>query len=151
MSHIDRLTLFLDDRDNRTLSSARIKDGLPAADRIRAAVQLWQQGISAEQINNRAADLRRERITRTTRSSERKIKVSVILGETTHQALALARIGDGIPAAERVRAALHQWQQDPKFQVAVDGLAAELRRQRFAQKSADNSPPVPPDLTVTTS
>ena len=39
----ERLTLFLDDRDNRSLSSARIKDGLPAADRIRAAVQLWQQ------------------------------------------------------------------------------------------------------------
>ena len=65
MSHIERLTLFLDDRDNRSLSSARIKDGLPAADRIRAAVQLWQQGSAvAEQINNRAADLRRERLAR---------------------------------------------------------------------------------------
>ena len=43
MSPPERLTLFLDDRDNRSLSSARIKDGLPAADRIRAAVLLWQQ------------------------------------------------------------------------------------------------------------
>ena len=44
MSHTDRLTVFLDDRDNRALRSARIKDGVPAADRIRAAVQLWQHG-----------------------------------------------------------------------------------------------------------
>ena len=151
MSHIDRLTLFLGDRDNRSLSSARAADGLPAADRIRAAMQLWQQGVSAEQIDGRAEDLRRERRTRAAKENERQIKVSVILGAATHQALALARIRDGIPAAERIRAALHQWQQDPQFRVAVDELAGELRRERFANRPAAGSPAAPPDLTVTTS
>ena len=61
MSHTDRLTVFLDDRDNRALRSARINDGVPASDRIRAAVQLWQQGGPAsDRINSRAANLRRE-------------------------------------------------------------------------------------------
>jgi len=151
MSHIDRLTLFLSDRDNRSLSSARAEDGLPAADRIRAAMQLWQQGVSAEQVDSLADDLRRERRARTAKENERQIKVSVILGTATHQALALARIRDGIPAAERVRAALHQWQQDPQFRAAVDELAAELRRERFANRPAAGSPAVPPDLTVTAS
>ncbi len=148
----ERLTLFLDDRDNRSLSSARIKDGLPAADRIRAAVQLWQQGSAvADLINNRAADLRRARLARNSTSRERQIKVSVVLGEITHRALALARIEDGIPAAERVRAALHQWQQDPQFQAAVDELAAELRRQRFADRATSDQPAATSDLTRTAS
>lgn len=151
MSHIDRLTLFLGDRDNRSLSSARAADGLPAADRIRAAMQLWQQGLSAEQIDSLAEDLRRERRTRAAKENERQIKVSVILGAATHQALALARIRDGIPAAERVRAALHQWQQDPQFRAAVDELAGELRRERFANRPAAGSPAAPPSLTVTAS
>src|SRR6476620_8471489 len=87
----ERLTLFLDDRDNRSLSSARIKDGLPAADRIRAAVQLWQQGSPVtEQINSRAEGLRRARLARDATGTERQIKVSVILGESTHRALAQA-------------------------------------------------------------
>jgi len=150
MSHIDRLTLFLGDRDNRSLSSARAQDGLPAAERIRAAMQLWQKGESTQQIDSLAEDLRRERRERATKENERQIKVSVILGAATHQALALARIRDGIPAAERVRAALHQWQQDPQFRVAVDELAGELRRERFANRPA-GSPAVPPDFTVTTS
>ena len=148
MSPIERLTLFLDDRDNRSLSSARIKDGLPAADRIRAAVQLWQQGSDvADVINTRAADLRRTRLARNATGSQRQIKVSVVLGETTHRALALARVEDGIPAAERVRAALHHWQQDPQFRAAVDELAAELRRQRFADRAAID--PAVPDLART--
>ena len=146
MSHIDRLTLFLNDRDNRSLSSARLEDGLPASDRIRAAVQLWHRGVSAARINSRAADLHRERRARNAESEERRIKVSVILGQVTHQALALARVEDGIPAAERVRAALHQWQQDPQFRAAVDELAAELRRQRFADRAAADSSVDPPDL-----
>ena len=146
MSPPERLTLFLDDRDNRSLSSARIRDGLPAADRIRAAVLLWQQRSPAtEQINNRAEDLRRTRLARNATGRERQIKVSVILGEATHRALAQARIEDGIPASERVRAAVHQWQQDPQFRAAVDELAAELRRQRFADRSAGD----PPDLAKT--
>jgi hypothetical protein len=146
MSPPERLTLFLDDRDNRSLSSARIKDGLPAADRIRAAVQLWQQGSpAAEQINNRAEILRRARLAKDSIDRGRQIKVSVILGEATHRALAQARIEDGIPASERVRAAVHQWQQDPQFRAAVDELAAELRRQRFADRSAGD----PPDLAKT--
>ena len=144
----ERLTLFLDDRDNRSLSSARIKDGLPASDRIRAAVQLWQQRSPVtEQINNRAADLRRARLTRETNSGkQRQIKVSVILGEATHRALAQARLDDGVPASERVRAAVHQWQQDPQFRAAVDELAAELRRQRFAGRAAAGHPDTPPAL-----
>jgi len=126
MSPIERLTLFLDDRDNRSLSSARIKDGLPAADRIRAAVQLWQQGSAvADLINNRAADLRRARLARNSTSRERQIKVSV--------------------------AALHQWQQDPQFQAAVDELAAELRRQRFADRATSDQPAATSDLTRTAS
>ena len=95
-------------------------------------------------------DLRQERRSRNGNNGERQIKVSVILGELTHQALALARIRDGIPAAERVRAALHQWQQDPQFRVAVDEMAAELRRERFANK-ASRSPAIPPNSTVTAS
>ena len=146
MSPPERLTLFLDDRDNRSLSSARIRDGLPAADRIRAAVLLWQQGSPAtEQINSRAEDLRRTRLARNAIDKGRQIKVSVILGEATHRALAQARVEDGIPASERVRAAVHQWQQDPQFRAAVDELAAELRRQRFADRAAGD----PPDLAKT--
>jgi hypothetical protein len=135
MPNIDRLTLFLDDRDNRPLSSARIKDRIPAADRIRAAVQLWQQGGPvAERINCQAAELRRDRLTRDAAGGDRRIKVSVILGEVTHRALALARVEDGIPASERVRSALKLWQQDPEFRQAVDQLAAELRSQRIAER-----------------
>jgi len=146
----ERLTLFLDDRDNRSLSSARIKDGLPAADRIRAAVLLWQQrSLATEQINNRAEDLRRTRLARNATGRERQIKVSVILGEATQRALAQARIEDGIPASERVRAAVHQWQQDPQFRTAVDELAAELRRQRFADRAAGEPPAAPPDRART--
>jgi len=149
MSPPERLTLFLDDRDNRSLSSARIRDGLPAADRIRAAVLLWQQGSpAAEQINSRAEDLRRTRLARNAIDKGRQIKVSVILGEATHRALAQARVEDGIPASERVRAAVHQWQQDPQFRAAVDELAADLRRQRFADRSTGDHPP-PPDLART--
>ena len=152
MSPIERLTLFLDDRDNRSLSSARIKDGLPAADRIRAAVQLWQQGSGvADLINDRAADLRRTRLARNATGTQRQIKVSVVLGETTHRALAQARVEDGIPAAERVRAAVHQWQQDPQFRAAVDELAAELRRQRFADRTTSDQPAPTSDLTRTAS
>jgi hypothetical protein len=153
MSHTDRLTVFLDDRDNRALRSARINDGVPAADRIRAAVQLWQHGgPAADRINSRAANLRRERLARNAISGERKIKVSVILGQVTHRALAQARIEDSVPASERVRAALHLWQQDPQFRVAVDELAAELRRQRYADRAAaGGDPAVPPDLAMTAS
>jgi hypothetical protein len=137
MPHIDRLTLFLDDRDNRTLSSARVKDRVPAADRIRAAVLLWQKGgPTADRINSQAADLRRDRLTREAATGERRIKVSVVLGELTHRALALARIDDGIPASERVRSALKLWQQDPEYRQAVDQLAAELRRRRIADRLA---------------
>jgi len=150
MSPPERLTLFLDDRDNRSLSSARIKDGLPAADRIRAAVQLWQQRSPAtEQINRRAEDLRRTRLARNAIDKGRQIKVSVILGEATQRALAQARIEDCIPASERVRAAVHQWQQDPQFRAAVDELAAELRRQRFADRAASAPPAAPPDRART--
>ena len=73
----------------------------------------------------------------------------MILGEVTHRALAQARVEDGIPASERVRAAVHQWQQDPQFRAAVDELAAELRRQRFADRAAGDPPAVPPDLDRT--
>jgi len=152
MSHTDRLTVFLDDRDNRALRSARIKDGVPAADRIRAAVQLWQHGGPVtDRINSRAANLRRERLARNAVGAERQIKVSVVLGEVTHRALAQARIEDSVPASERVRAALHLWQQDPQFRVAVDELAAELRRQRYADRAAGGHPAVPPDLAMTAS
>src|SRR5664279_5551817 len=156
MSHTDRLTVFLDDRDNRALRTARINDGAPASDRIRAAVQLWQQGgPAADRINSRAANLRRERLARNAISAERKIKVSVVLGEITHRALAQARIEDSVPASERVRAALHLWQQDPQldpqFRAAVDELAAELRRQRFADRAAVDNPAVHPDVAVTAS
>ena len=140
MPNIDRLTLFLDDRDNRPFISARIKDRIPAADRIRAAVQLWQEGGPvAERINSQAVELRHTRLTREAASGERRIKVSVILGEAAHRALAQARIEDGIPAAERVRAALKLWQQDPEFRESVDQLAAELRRRRIADRSAGQS------------
>jgi len=153
MSHTDRLTLFLDDRDNRSLSSARIKDRIPAADRIRAAVQLWQQGGPvAERINSQAAELRRDRLARDVAGAERRIKVSVVLGEITHRALALARIEDGIPASERVRAALRLWQQDPEFRAAADQLATELRRRRIAARSAEHpqqDTTAPPDLAMT--
>jgi len=152
MSHTDRLTVFLDDRDNRALRTARINDGVPAADRVRAAVQLWQQGgPAAERINSRAANLRRDRLARNAISGERKIKVSVVLGEVTHRALAQARVEDSVPASERVRAALDLWQQDPQFRVAVDELAAELRRQRYADRAAGGDPDVPPDLAMTAS
>ena len=150
MSHIDRLTLFLDDQDNRSLSSARIKDRIPAADRIRAVVQLWQQRpADAEQINSRAVELRRTRLTRDAAGAQRRIKVSVVLGEAAHRALAQARIEDGIPAAERIRAAVHRWQTDPQFRAAVDELAADLRRQRFADRAASRPPG--PDLARTAS
>ena len=152
MSHTDRLTVFLDDRDNRALRSARIKDGVPAADRIRAAVQLWQHGGPVtDRINSRAANLRRERLARNAVIAERQIKVSVVLGEVTHRALAQARVEDSVPASERVRAALHLWQQDPQFRVAVDELAAELRRQRYADRADGGHPDVPPDLAMTAS
>src|SRR5664279_1689840 len=106
MSHTDALTVFLDDQDNRALRSARIKDSVPAADRVRAAVQLWQHGgPAADRINSRAANLRRERLARNAVSGERKIKVSVVLGHVTHRALAQAPIEDRVPASERVRAA----------------------------------------------
>lgn len=132
MSAIERFTFFLDEQDNRPLSAARTRDGLPASDRIRAAVQLWQQGGSvAERINRRATELRRNRVPGRAPAGARRIKVSLVLGATTHRALAQARIEDGVPASERVRAAVQLWQQDPQFQASVDALAAELRRQRF--------------------
>ena len=113
-------------------------------------MQLWQQRPQdAEQINSRAAELRRTRLTRDAAGARRRIKVSVVLGEAAHRALAQARIEDGIPAAERIRAAVHQWQTDPRFRAAVDELAADLRRQRFADRAASRPPD--PDLARTAS
>lgn len=148
MSAIERFTFFLDEQDNRPLSAARIRDGLPASDRIRAAVQLWQQGGSvAERINRRAAELRRDRVPGRAPVGGRRVKVSLVLGVTVHRALAQARIEDGIPASERVRAAMQLWQQDPEFRVAVDALAAELRRQRFPPTAGESANEQTPAMT----
>lgn len=140
-----RLTFFLDDQDNRPLMIARGQDGLPASDRIRAAVQLWQLGGPvAARIDVLAGELRRARLTRASPLDVPRTKISLDLGATRLRALAQARIDDGIPAAERVRAALQLWRQDPGFRAEVDELAAELRRNRRARTSAGPSTADPP-------
>lgn len=126
-----RLTFFLDEQDNRSLKAARTQDGVPASDRIRAAVQLWLQGgPTMSRIDRLAAELRQARKTHDSASSPDRTKMSLDLGADRLRALALARVDDGIPAAERVRAALQLWEQDPAFRAAVNALAAELRRTR---------------------
>lgn len=127
-----RLTFFLDDQDNRSLKVARTQDGVPASDRIRAAVQLWLQGgPTTSRIDRLAAELRQTRKTHDSAPDpDRRTKMSLDLGADRLRALALARVDDGIPAAERVRAALQLWEQDPAFRAAVNALAAELRRSR---------------------
>lgn len=148
MSAIERFTFFLDDQDNKPLSTARVRDGLPASDRIRAAMQLWQQGGHvAERINRRAGELRRDRAAGQRPAGSRQIKVSLVLGVTTHRALAQARIEDGIPASVRVRAAMQHWQQDPEFRDTVDALAAELRRQRFPPTAGTSGNEQAPAMT----
>ena len=124
-----RLTFFLDDQDNRSLKIARTQDGVPASDRIRAAVQLWLQGgPTMSRIDRLAAELRQTRKTHDSTRAPGRTKMSLDLGADRLRALALARVDDGIPAAERVRAALQLWEQDPAFRAAVNTLAAELRR-----------------------
>lgn len=147
-----RLTFFLDDQDNRTLMVARSQDGLPASDRIRAAVQLWLQGGPVTtRIDDLAAELRRTRLARDATPAARRIKISLDLGADRLRGLAQARIDDGIPAAERVRAALQLWQDDPEFRAEVDGLAAELRSGRWGRSPSDRTPvtdPPEPDREV---
>lgn len=143
-----RLTFFLDDQDHRTLMVARSQDGLPASDRIRAAVQLWQQGGPATaRIDDLAGELRRTRLTRDASPAGRRIKISMDLGVDRLRALAQARVDDGIPAAERVRAALQWWQHDPEFRTEVDTLAGQLRH---ARRAAGPNPDGPPVVTAAT-
>ena len=133
-----RLTFFLDDQDNRSLKVARTRDGLPASDRIRAAVQLWLQGGPAmSRIDRLAADRRQARKAQDSPPVPDRTKISLDLGADRIRALALARVEDGIPAAERVRAALQLWEQDAAFRAEVDALAAELRRNRMSAEPAD--------------
>ena len=146
-----RLTFFLDDQDHRTLMLARSQDGLPASDRIRAAVQLWQQGGPATaRIDDLATELRQTRLTRDTAPDARRIKISMDLGVDRLRALAQARVDDGIPAAERVRAALQLWQHDQQFRAEVDSLAGELRRARRARTPAGPDPDASPVVTAAT-
>ncbi|HEY5880973.1 MAG TPA: hypothetical protein VIU11_18820 [Nakamurella sp.] len=141
-----RLTFFLDDQDNRPLTIARGQDGLPASDRIRAVVQLWQQGgPTAERIDELAAELRRARLTRDSPTTNvQRTKLSLDLGTSRLRALAQARVDDGIPAAERVRAALQIWQRDPGFRAEVDKLAAELREHRWSRTVSGPTTADPP-------
>ena len=140
-----RLTFFLDDQDNRPLTVARGQDGLPASDRIRAAVQLWQQGGPvADRIDELAAELRRTRLTHESPKPGRRTKITLDLGADRRRALAQARVDDGIPAAERVRAALQIWQRDPGFRAEVDKLAAELREHRWSRTVSGPTTADPP-------
>ena len=142
MSPTERLTLFLDDRDNRSLSSARIKDarsrGRPDP-RCRAALATAVPRGRADQQPRRGPAPRPAGPERRPAGNDRsRSRWSWARPPTAPWRRPGSRTAS--PQSERVRAALHQWQQDPQFRAAVDELAAELRRQRFADRAAGGHP-----------
>lgn len=128
----DRITLNLTEQDNRLLTSARAEDGLPATERVRAGLQLWARDQTfRHRIDRLAADLRHGRLTEPV--VERPVKVTVVLGQDLRRELAYARATDGLPATERIRAALQLWSQETDIRERIDQLAGELRRGRYAR------------------
>lgn len=126
----DRLTVLIDPQDNRSLMAARVGDGIPTTERLRAAVHLWHTDPELrERIDAAAADLRRRRLAERPGRAD-QVKAELVLGPELHQALSYARAVDRIPATERIRAVVQLWQTDPVLRGHIDAAAAGRRQSR---------------------
>lgn len=123
-----RLTFFLQQDLNAALLIARADDRVPAAERIRAALDLWAEDPAVRQ---RIDDHSREQ----TRAEGPKVKLTVSVSPERQHQLTLGRANDGVSATARIRAALNLWRSDAPLRARIDALAAERRRQRMASRT----------------
>lgn len=122
-----RLTFFLQRDLNAALLIARADDRVPAAERIRAALDLWAEDPAVrQQIDDRSREL--------TRAEGPRVKLTVSVSPERQHQLTLGRASDGVSATARIRAALNLWHSDAPLRARIDALAAERRRQRMANR-----------------
>lgn len=131
-----RITFHLDRRINRALLMARADDGVPAAERIRAALDLWSHGDVQirEQIDLVARGLLEHPATPVPTADS--VKLTLALSADRAKDLTRGRADDQIPVATRIRAALTLWESDQQIRRRIDQAASELRRARMAARSS---------------
>lgn len=124
-----RMTVTLAAADSRRLIRARGDDGVPASQRIRAAVQLWRddQGVRA-QIDAAAAAARAARFQPSPADAAvaKKVKVTVLMDAAVLRDLWAARSQDKVSTAARIRAAVGLWSTDSELRTRIDATAKEL-------------------------
>lgn len=129
--HEPRITFQIDKSLNSQLIVARAEDGVPAAERIRAALHLWEHDPEIRRRIDQAAV--------NARSSERttampRVKLTLSVRPDQHRTLTLGRAHDDISAAARIRAALELWRDDADARTQIDAVAANLRQSRIASR-----------------
>jgi len=134
MPNPPRITFNLDQQVNRLLILARADDRVPAAERIRAGLQLWAQGEAfSRQVDALAAELRQARLASASVEGQ-SVKLTFSLEPALLRALNLARGQDGVPAVERIRAVIQLWHRDAVTAQRINALAADLRRDRMRSR-----------------
>ena len=141
MSTPQSITMFLDQSANSRLVLARANDQVPASGRIRAALDLWHTDPELHQrIDALAKQLRTDRLAAGP-SGDAQVKISVAVGKTMRHHLGVAR-ADGVPASERIRAALHLWDTDQHIRGRIDELARRNHAARKGHPADDLAEPV---------
>lgn len=131
-----RITFHLDRDLNSALLYARAEDGIPAAERIRAALTLWADDDAVRaQINNAAKQLQHR--AKTAAAPDARVKATLSLTQSRMKDLARARADDRIPAATRIRGALDVWRHDSSLRARIDELAGQLRHARMTARSVE--------------
>ena len=132
MSTPQSITMFLDQSANSRLVLARAGDQVPATGRIRAMLDLWHSDPDLhEKINALAKQLRADRLAAGP-TKDAQVKISVAIGKDMRHHLGVAR-ADGVPASERIRAALHLWDTDQQIRDRIDELARKNHASRKDQ------------------
>ena len=130
-----RMTVTLAAADSRRLIHARGDDGVPASQRIRAAVQLWRDDPSVRaQIDAAAAAARAARLQPgSADAAAKKVKVTVLMDPTVLRDLWAARSQDKVSTTARIRAAVGLWSTDSELRTRIDTTAKELHQAQRAR------------------
>lgn len=125
MARTDRFTFHLSREVNARLIQGRAQDRIPAARRLRAGIQLWHEDpLFRAKVDQAAPGLRAPRGGRS--EHDATVKLDVSLDRDVHASLARARGDDRLCAADRIRAVVHLWEQDPDSRELIDARAVAM-------------------------
>lgn len=122
-----RMTPELTPAQRDALTAGRAGDGVAAQQRLRALIAVWRQDT---QLRKAALQIAlKDGATIDVRSGHRRytVRLTLVLDDSSHDALLSAKQSDGTDAAPIIRALIDLWISDPGLQQRV---LQEARRQR---------------------